>query len=42
MVILHLGNNNIHYELRIQQFDLFLEEQSFTHRRNNGSKGVER
>ena len=27
-----------HYELHIEQFDLFLEEQSFTYRRNKDTK----
>ena len=31
-----------HYELHIEQFDLFLEEQSFTYRRNKDTKDVQR
>ena len=31
-----------HYELHIEQFDLFLEKQSFTYRRQEDTKEVER
>ena len=40
--VFHLGRHRQHYELRIKQFDLFLEEQSFTRRRNKDTKDVER
>ena len=42
MVIIHLGNNSIYHELHVKQFDLLLEEQSFSHRRNEDTEEVER
>ena len=33
-IVFYLGFHICHHELHIEQFDLFLEEQSFTHRRN--------
>ena len=41
-IVLHLDAHMCHHELHIEQFDLFLEEQSFTHRRNKDTKDIEK
>ena len=41
-IVIHLGAHMFHHELHIEQFDLFLEKQSFTHRRNKYTKDVAR
>ena len=38
----HVANHICRHQLHIEQFDLFLEEQSFAHRRNKDTKDVKR